>query len=273
MGAGKYEFVEEQEGGMMNTLQGSSTGNLMNSARVSGLTVKNINNPDARLGAMRSSSNKSKNKKPLNYNPREISGQLLRAGKSGNATRVLSRAKSKVSLLKRCKATGQYNEAELNTALAHAQRLVKCARIKVKNLKQEERTAKANEREYENEESLRKNEIRRKVNEAKRKKYSHRNDERRRVSEAYMKYYSDRMKNNSWGQTGCNQNGVSLELSYTSAGLSELKMNEQAMRLMEQQELQAQAELDTELAQTDVQMTAGLSISGTSCGTTIDVSI
>ena len=258
----------------MNTLQGSSgTGSLMNSACVSGLTVKNVNNSDARLGVMRSSSNKSKNKKPLNYNPREISGQLLRAGKSGNATRVLSRAKSKVSLLKRCKATGQYDEAELNTALAHAQRLVKCARIKVRNLKQEERTAKANEREYENEESLRKNEIRRKVNEAKRKKYSHRNDERRRVSEADMKYYSDRMKNNPWGQTGCSGNGVSLELSYTAAGLSGLKMNEQAMRLMEQQELQTQAELETELSQPDLQMPAGLCTSGAVGGTVIDVSV
>ncbi|MGN1188378.1 MAG: hypothetical protein ACI4R6_07780 [Lachnospiraceae bacterium] len=258
----------------MNTLQGSSgVGNVMNSACVSGLTVKNVNNPDARLGFMRSNSNKSKNKKPLNYNPREISGQLLRAGKSGNATRVLSRAKSKVSLLKRCKATGQYDEAELNTALAHAQRLVKCARIKVRNLKQEEQTAKKNEREYENEESLRKNEIRRKVNEAKRKKYTHRNDERRRVSEADMKYYSDRMKNNPWGQTDYSGNGVSLELSYTAAGLSELKMNEQAMRLMEQQELQAQAELETELSQPDAQMTVGFCTTGTVGGTVIDVSV
>ena len=261
-------------GGTMNTLQGSrGTGSLMNSACISGLTVKNVNNPDARLGVMRSSSNKSKNKKPLNYNPRDISGQLLRAGKSGNAARVLSRAKSKVSLLKRCKATGQYDEAELNTALAHAQRLVKCARIKVNNLKQEERTAKKNEREIKEEESLKKNEIRRRVNEAKRRKCSHRNDERRRVSEADMKYYSDRMKNNPDGHTGYSGNGVSLELSYTAADLSELKMNEQAMRLMKQQQLQTQAELEAELTQTDVQMTTGLSVSGAVCGTAFDVSI
>ena len=261
-------------GGMMNTLKGSSgTGSIMNPACVSGLTIKNVNNPDARLGFIRSSSNNSKNKKHLNYNPKDISGQILRAGKSGNAARVLSRAKSKVSLLKRCKATGQYDEAELNTALAHAQRLVKCARLKVNNLKQEERTAKKNEREIKEEESLRKNEIRRKVNETKRKKYSHRNDERRRVSEADMKYYSDRMKNNPEGHTGYSGNGVSLELSYTAAGLSELKMNEQAMRLMEQQQLQMQAELEAELSQPNAQMTAGLCAPGTMCGTAIDVSI
>ena len=110
-------IVDEIEGGTMNTLQGSNgMGNLMNTAYVSGLTVKSVNNPDARLGFVRSSYNNSKNKKHLNYNPKDISGQLLRAGKSGNAARVLSRAKSKVSLLKRCKATGQYDEAELNTA-------------------------------------------------------------------------------------------------------------------------------------------------------------
>lgn len=258
----------------MNALQGNSgTGSLMNAAYVSGLTVKNVNNPDARLGFMRSSSNNSRNKKHLNYNPKDISGQLLRAGKSGNAARVLSRAKSKVSLLKRCRATGQYDEAELDTALAHAQRLVKCARLKVNNLKQEERAAKKNEREIKEEESLRKNEIRRRANEAKRRKCSHRNDERRRVSEADMKYYSDRMKNNPEGYTGCSGNGVSLELSYTAAGLSELKLNEQTMRLMEQQQLQMQAELEAELTHTDMQLTGGLCAPVTMCGTSIDVSL
>ena len=86
---------------------------------------------------------KSKNgKKALSYNPKEISSQILRAKKTVGAARVLSRARAKLAMLKKAQATGEYDSAELENAIAHAKRMVECADMKVNNLREEDRLRK-----------------------------------------------------------------------------------------------------------------------------------
>ena len=53
------------------------------------------------LDKKRVKSKKEQKKKQLNYNPREISSQILRSVKSGTAAIVLVRAKVKVGSLKK----------------------------------------------------------------------------------------------------------------------------------------------------------------------------
>lgn len=83
---------------------------------------------------------KSSNKKikRLQYNPREISTQILRASRLQTASQVLVRAKGKLASVRRCKGTGQYNEEDIRIATLHASKMVKCARMKVENLREEE---------------------------------------------------------------------------------------------------------------------------------------
>ncbi len=97
-----------------------------------------------RVSGSGNSSNNARKKK-LNYNPREISQQILRASKALGASQVLIRARMKVGVLERCRATGQYEDAEIRVAMAHARRMVKCARMKVNNLKVEEHEKKQNQ--------------------------------------------------------------------------------------------------------------------------------
>lgn len=81
-------------------------------------------------------------KKKLNYNHREISNMLLRAKRSQSAAAVLSTAKSKYASLKKTTATGQYNRREVANAINHARRMIQCAELKLRNLKEEERESK-----------------------------------------------------------------------------------------------------------------------------------
>ena len=98
-------------------------------------------------------SNKNKSpKKKLNYNPREVRSALLKASKSQSAGKVLAQARGKLANLLRAKGTGQVNESELAAAVVHARRMVRCAQIKVRNLKQEEQLQKKHASEAKSEE-------------------------------------------------------------------------------------------------------------------------
>lgn len=77
-------------------------------------------------------------KKKLIYNHRDISSQLLKAGKPQNASIALIRARDKLAVLKRCKATGDYDEKEVMNAINHAQKIIRCAKLKMNHLKEEE---------------------------------------------------------------------------------------------------------------------------------------
>lgn len=90
-------------------------------------------------GTMGTSKSSGKKKKKLNYNYKEISGQLMRARTSISARLVLSRAFDKVGMLRRKLKSGQYNEKEVEKAIAHAEQIAQVARKRMKHLQEEER--------------------------------------------------------------------------------------------------------------------------------------
>lgn len=103
-------------------------------------------------GTMGVSKSSSKKKKKLNYNYREISGELMRARTSTNARMVRTRAFSKVATLHRKLRSGEYNEREVEKAIIHAEQIARVARKKVKHLQEEERLKKGGPCEAEMEE-------------------------------------------------------------------------------------------------------------------------
>ncbi len=102
-------------------------------------------------------------KKKLKYNHREIGNMLLRANRSQSALAVLSTAKSKYASLKKTTATGQYNKREVANALNHARRMIQCAELKVRNLKEEERESKKQSRDGSAKQQKNKNERKKQV--------------------------------------------------------------------------------------------------------------
>lgn len=91
-------------------------------------------------------------KKKLNYNYREISGQLMRAVTSVGARVVMVRAFQKVGTLYRHLRSGNYNEREVERAIAHAEQIAVVAKKRMKHLQEEERLKKGGPCEAEMEE-------------------------------------------------------------------------------------------------------------------------
>lgn len=251
----------------MGTTINGATG-IMNtqSVMVGTLTIKNTNNPQVRMSALCRIDSKTKTKKQLNYNHKEISGQLLRAKKAQNAANVLTRAKSKLATLQRQAGTGQYDTKEIANALAHARRMVRCAQLKVRNLREEEQGQKAHKRESGAHEQQKQNEVKRRVAQKEReikskvareelqevtkekrkrselvqKRRMHRNQEQSRINEADMKYIKGLTENN--GGVGSSSNaGCSavLDLSMEAAAMAEVQMLAQV-----QQEIEAEVEAE-----------------------------
>ena len=121
---------------MGTTING--TGSNQSQSMLTGmLSVNNRNSVSGSMLGVGKTQNKVK--KSLNYNHREISGQLMRAKKSQSAGNVLSRAKRRLANLQTAAGSGQYDSKEVANAIAHARRMVRCAQLKVRNLKEEER--------------------------------------------------------------------------------------------------------------------------------------
>ncbi len=151
-----------------------------------------------RKNGVSQSKKKTKKKKNLKYNAREISGQLLRAAKSVSAGQVLIRAKGKVAQLQRCAATGDYDERAVSAALNHAKRMVKTAKMKVKHLKSEEkiekRGKKGNPQAHMREEQRERQLLQQELKKIRRK---HRGAEEREIREAQMKYLREKSSTSS----------------------------------------------------------------------------
>lgn len=258
---------------------------------------------------MQSKNRNKMKKKQLNYNPREISDQILRAAKAESASFVLVRAKMKVGVLKRCIGTGQYDDRELFAAITHAQRMVNCAKLKVKNLKEEEQQGHKNEQEQADNRRQKKSEIKRRVSQKEqelkqkleqekmqlirkekmhrreliRKQKMHRSEELSKIQDADMKYLKDKTGQSNSSQT--DYSGVSLELSSAAMGLQELQLSEHAMKLAEQQleqeiEMQIEMQMQAEGISSAAYSTAGIegmpdavSADGAVPAATIDISI
>lgn len=84
---------------------------------------------------------KKTKKKKLSYNSREIATQLSQVSRSVGAAQVLVRAAEKLAELQKCAVTGEYDQTEVRAAIAHARRMVKCARMKKNHLREEEGVA------------------------------------------------------------------------------------------------------------------------------------
>ena len=229
-------------------------------------TAKGIKN---RVVAEKSS---SKPKKRLNYNYRDISGQLIRAKKSQSAAMVTARAQSKLAVLSRSAASGQYSKKEIANAIAHARRMVRCAQQKTRNLREEEMEQRSHEKETSARDQQRRNEAKRRIaqkerkieckiaakeiqensrnkrrrNEMMKKRLMHRSQERAKMNEADMKYIKGQMDRDD-GEEHYSPLGDSavLDLSMEAAALAEIQRLDQERQ---QIEAQIEAEIAAEIA-------------------------
>ena len=219
------------------------------------LTIKNANkDARARIDYVCGKS-KSSTKKKVNYNYREVSNQLLRAKKPQGAANALTKAKSRLATLQRCAATGEYDSKEISAAVAHAKRMVECAQLKVRHLKQENMQKKgeirrrAANKERELKEKIAIEEIQNvqkekaKRVEIRQKRNNHRRQEQSKISEADMKYIKAQMENHNTSDISPDS-GVIVSLSAESANL---QMTEAQIKMQAQQD----AELETDLTLTD----------------------
>lgn len=229
-------------------------------------------------------------KKKLNYNSREIANQLQRASKSRNAAVVLTRAKSKVAVLQSAKASGQYKDADIRAALAHARRMVECSRIKVRNLKEEETLKTRNDRDHTTKEQKKKGEVKRRVHqkekdiklkmtieenqqilkekmrrqELNQKGRMHRSEEQGKITEADMKYLKG-LGEHDQPVHSIDMGGVALELSLAAERMAELQRIEQ--QIEQQVEVEVEMEMSAmEAAGFDTAVTDATKMSGSASG-------
>ena len=89
---------------------------------------------------VKKSGSKSNEKKPkkLFYNFKQMSAIILRAKTSGGARRSVVLARGKVAQLRDKKGSDIYDSGELDSAILHAEAMVRVAKKRVKHLRQEE---------------------------------------------------------------------------------------------------------------------------------------
>lgn len=273
----------------------NAPGSVSNQASMTGtLSIRKSTNTFEQMAGVSSSGGTSK--KQLNYNHRDISGQLLRAKKPQSASAALTRAKSKVSMLQRAAASGQYDSKEVANALAHARRMVRCAQLKVRNLREEEREQQSVQKENSGKSQQKEHEVKRRVaqkerqlkqkvaientqevlrqkkkkNEIAQKQQRHRSQERGKIAEADFKYIKSQLeagKGFGGGSSYCEDSGFTLDISAAAMSMAELEM-------MAQNQTEAEAEAEAEMSLTDggtlAVTTAGAVTAGSGAGTAPD---
>ncbi len=88
-------------------------------------------------GGVQRTTTKKKYKR-LNYNFKEVSGMILRAKTSVSTRQVVTHARTVVAMLRRRYGCGEYNDRDLEIAIVHAEKMVRIAKKKLKNMKAEE---------------------------------------------------------------------------------------------------------------------------------------
>lgn len=99
----------------------------------------------------------SKSKKKLNlaqYNFKQVSTRIVQAKTSGSAARAVLFARSKVAALRRKVKTGEYDDYEIDAAIIHAEKMLRIAKKKNRNLLEEERAQKAGKVEQQDQPTL-----------------------------------------------------------------------------------------------------------------------
>ncbi|MCM1257318.1 MAG: hypothetical protein NC307_05655 [Roseburia sp.] len=193
--------------------------------------------------------NSSGKKKKFAYNPREISGELLRTSKASGAAVVMVKAREKVAVLEQALSSGAYDEASVQRALVHAKKMVECSKMKLHHLRDEEQTRVKHQRERQGKDIQKKASLKRRIalkeqqlkqkktleeshdmlrektrrQELGQKKRNHRREELEMITEAEMEYLKSQVQENS-GSSFSDMAGVSLELSGSAVEMSELSM-------------------------------------------------
>lgn len=90
---------------------------------------------------------RKKKYKKLNYNYREVSGRIVRSKTSVSARQTVTHARTVVAMLRRRYGCGEYNDRDLEIAIIHAEKMVRIAKKKLKNLKAEELARRTSELE------------------------------------------------------------------------------------------------------------------------------
>ena len=133
---------------------------------------------------------------------------------------------AKLAMLKKAQATGEYDSAELENAIAHAKRMVECADMKVNNLREEDRLRKR----AEDKEELKVEKLRNAGRLENLKKRTHRQDENKALFDADTKYYQ-REGNGIVGAaaSAISSAAASLELSSVSGQMRNLEITQAAI--------------------------------------------
>lgn len=92
----------------------------------------------ATIRTSRSSKSSNKKKKPLRYNFKQISSQIMLSKTPANARKVLTKARGKVAELLKKQNSGNFDDRELRAAIVHAKKMERIAKKRMKHLQQEE---------------------------------------------------------------------------------------------------------------------------------------
>lgn len=96
-------------------------------------------NPDGTVaGTMTIRKPSVKKTKRLQYKFKKISTQLMAAKTSSGARLVMTKAYSEAANLRRKLRCGEYDDSEVNSALIHAEQMIRIAKKRVKHLEEEE---------------------------------------------------------------------------------------------------------------------------------------
>lgn len=105
-------------------------------------TITVTNRDGSVAGTIKISNAAKKKTKRVQYNPKSISSQILRSKKSGSAGKAAIRARSTIASLRKKLGTGEYDDRELESAIIHAERMLRVAKKRMKHLEQEENAQK-----------------------------------------------------------------------------------------------------------------------------------
>lgn len=109
----------------------------------SGTTTISIKNADGTsAGTIKITKQGRKKRKRLRYDFKEVSARILKAKTSGNARAAVTMARSKAAMLRKKQKSSEYDDSELQSAIIHAEKMVRIAKKRLKHLQEEEKAEK-----------------------------------------------------------------------------------------------------------------------------------
>lgn len=224
------------------------------------LQLSNNMSDTSAVGMKKTTKKNQTKKKKLQYNVRDISNQLRRTKKIRDTSEVMVRARAKVADLQRSLYSGQFDNNEVRAALIHARKMVNCAQMKLRHIREEEQFQKSAKKKKTagNHQSGQK--IKRKIAQKKqelkaeiameqtkqqqretaravelrRKKQMHRLTERSKLNEADMEYESRKANSQGTGSPA-----YQMELSRSARHIRDLQREAYALEELERQEMES----------------------------------